>query len=1266
MKSAQREAKKSNKRVEIASYRSETATTFANPDGKTLHTEVHTTPIRVNKGGTWQTVDPTLVEENGVIRPKAVNGDLVLSSGGEAPLVKVKNVKGKAAVFGPGQLPKPELAGNTATYKSAYGEGVDLVVTATATGFTHEAVIRERPSGDLTLRVPVDLPKGMKYGKGSDGTSALVTEEDNKSVAAISAVPMLDALATGSPDAGHTGTATTAVDQGADDSAVVVTPDDQFLADPAVVYPVRVALPSDDWTGTGIDGDTFVNNAAYPNGASNNNLNRVIVGKSNTGTVTWRGYIRFNIKGTPLEGGTVENADLRLWNYDTNNCSDTATPGVVARRVNADWQMSTLTWNNQPSVTVNGQEGNRGAYGINCPEGEGELYYSIEQMVQAWMDGSPDYGVQLSSASEDVPTNWRWYRSNEYGYDGWPGEPRGPVLIIKYVPKPVQPKARGFIIPGPTDGTPPTVEEVAAHLVEDAAHPTLPILDAEQTRALREDAKDTFMHDSGYGFHPVEEATREEWLAALDPAEETAEPETDSIPPVVVSTDPAANANDVPVSAGVRVTFDEPVANPVFTLKDAAGTPVQGAVTFSGTMVSFVPAQPLATTTTYTAEISGTVDVDGNAMAAPHSWSFTTASTSTPVEGLVAAYGMEEGTGTSVGDASGLGNTGEARDTTWVAGKHGQALAFNGSSSWITVADAPSLRLNTGMTLSAWVKPATLSSWRTVILKELPSSNNASYGLYASNGIGNPSGWLYRGSVGAISATSPLPLDTWSHVAVTYDGTTARLYVDGNPAAETPMVGSLDESDGPLDIGGNGVWGEFFQGEIDEVRIYNIAQNSQQISTDMNTPIVGSAAHAATTARQPQAGISMPVDGALAPPPAPSSTAKAAQVMADPFPYGRVDQKKCQDSRPPNSVTMRWIRNSFNVCYTALIGETLEVQGVPTNQMWAARISVVVHSYVGYTNGNTAARGLPGAHSRQIKVWIKVDKFFPGNFPGAATRQFSVHANNTSSCTSDKPDGVSDTAYSWTQGADREITLTSPTANSPAPEHFGYCAIQPSVYYPDTDDPAKRVGKLDNERVEFRCDSLQIFHYAGGCVVWSARPTWHLDGNEEASKQTAAHIWKALNDPQATDTKYPGQTKKIPGKYNPADRGCKSQSGCLTRSMSDRKVKGSVSNLNYRAAKRECRKLNTSGFTKPSCDEYPFASTHEGVGHAGINYSVAIVECNDNSSGGTKLKNWYFWNRVLEKDPFWVHVTKDGQTPPEDLILPDVPPEDITPDGCDQ
>ena len=74
--------------------------------------------------------------------------------------------------------------------------------------------------------------------------------------------------------------------------------------------------------------------------------------------------------------------------------------------------------------------------------------------------------------------------------------------------------------------------------------------------------------------------------------------------------------------------------------------------------------------------------------------------------GLVAAYGFDEGSGTTVADASGNGHTGTITGATWAAtGKYGKALQFNGTSALVTVPDAASLHLSSGMTLEACGQP---------------------------------------------------------------------------------------------------------------------------------------------------------------------------------------------------------------------------------------------------------------------------------------------------------------------------------------------------------------------------------------------------------------------------------------------------------------------------------------------------------------------------------------------------------------------------------
>ena len=66
-----------------------------------------------------------------------------------------------------------------------------------------------------------------------------------------------------------------------------------------------------------------------------------------------------------------------------------------------------------------------------------------------------------------------------------------------------------------------------------------------------------------------------------------------------------------------------------------------------------------------------------------------------------------------------------------------------------------------------------------------------------------------------------VPLNGWTHLAATYDGTTLRLYVNGSLVGSRAVANPLLTSTGVLRFGGNNVWGEFFAGRIDEVRLYN-------------------------------------------------------------------------------------------------------------------------------------------------------------------------------------------------------------------------------------------------------------------------------------------------------------------------------------------------------------------------------------------------------------------------------------------------------------
>jgi uncharacterized protein (TIGR03437 family) len=205
--------------------------------------------------------------------------------------------------------------------------------------------------------------------------------------------------------------------------------------------------------------------------------------------------------------------------------------------------------------------------------------------------------------------------------------------------------------------------------------------------------------------------------------------------------------------------------------------------------------------------------------------------------GLVAAYAFNEASGTTVTDASGNGNTGTLKNVSWTtAGKFGTGLSFNGSGSWVTVNDSASLDLTTGMTVEAWVNPTTLNgSWRTVVIKE--QTGALTYALYANTDTSRPSGHVYITSEFDTRGTAVVATNAWTHLATTYDGATLRMYVNGVLASSKAVTGAIKASTGVLRIGGNGIWGEYFAGIIDEVRIYNRALAASEVVSDMNTAV---------------------------------------------------------------------------------------------------------------------------------------------------------------------------------------------------------------------------------------------------------------------------------------------------------------------------------------------------------------------------------------------------------------------------------------------
>ncbi|MFG1947283.1 LamG-like jellyroll fold domain-containing protein [Nonomuraea sp. NPDC048826] len=192
---------------------------------------------------------------------------------------------------------------------------------------------------------------------------------------------------------------------------------------------------------------------------------------------------------------------------------------------------------------------------------------------------------------------------------------------------------------------------------------------------------------------------------------------------------------------------------------------------------------------------------------------------------LTGAYGLNEGTGTTLGDSSGRGHTGTATHPSWVSGKYGKALAFGHAATAIV----PDLDAQGKVTLSAWVKPKTNARY-------LQALSRSGFTMHVSDWPDDaPSASLGSGQV----AVGPqvLPVDTWTHLTATYDGREIRLYVNGQSVRGVENTYGLSENPGELVIGQSHPLGTLDGMVIDEVRTYDAALTPEQIQDIMTAPI---------------------------------------------------------------------------------------------------------------------------------------------------------------------------------------------------------------------------------------------------------------------------------------------------------------------------------------------------------------------------------------------------------------------------------------------
>jgi 1,4-alpha-glucan branching enzyme len=210
---------------------------------------------------------------------------------------------------------------------------------------------------------------------------------------------------------------------------------------------------------------------------------------------------------------------------------------------------------------------------------------------------------------------------------------------------------------------------------------------------------------------------------------------------------------------------------------------------------------------------------------------------------LLAYWTFDEGSGSIAYDYSGNSNTGTVSfggSGGWTSGMINGALYFDGDGAQVTVSNSPSLNPVNGITLAAWVNDASGGWYNTPRILEKGLSDNQ-YAVFI-----NSSGsleFLLAGVSNGTLIVSPPSSGAWHHLAATYDGSSLiSFYIDGQLATQQVASGALPITTDPLAIGnkpGSSSLLDFFNGNIDDLRIYGSGLPASQVAQLYNIDSVG-------------------------------------------------------------------------------------------------------------------------------------------------------------------------------------------------------------------------------------------------------------------------------------------------------------------------------------------------------------------------------------------------------------------------------------------
>ncbi|MEV8504616.1 hypothetical protein AB0368_07265 [Actinoplanes sp. NPDC051475] len=441
--------------VAVTAATTATSTLTANPDGSFTLTQA-VQPVRKLVGGVWKDLDATLkIDDDGTITPTLATGDLHLSAGGSGPFATMAGGGSSLALTLPFSLPKPTLAGPTATYADVL-PGVDLTVTADSQGgFSQVLAVADAKAAANPLLSSLAMATSARgLNLSADAAGNIVGTDVNRRTVVTAPAPImwdstvaadagptvtdpstkrvLDAR-TGMParSSAHSpglGARTAKLGVAVAKDKITLTPSKALLDSAA--WPVYVD-PAWSW-GAAQNGYAVIDNSRPSTNywkSSPSTLDDLQSGKDPDGTEVRRTLLNFGIDTSKLTKDVIINsATLNITETWAYNCTasnvDIYAPNTTLTSTNATWN----AWSGVSLGTRNDQVSAAYGYNSSCPaHGVGfDISTGIKAAAGA---GRKTQTFVIKANDESSQTGWkRWSTSTPkitVDYDHKPNVPTG-------------------------------------------------------------------------------------------------------------------------------------------------------------------------------------------------------------------------------------------------------------------------------------------------------------------------------------------------------------------------------------------------------------------------------------------------------------------------------------------------------------------------------------------------------------------------------------------------------------------------------------------------------------------------------------------------------------------------------------------------------------------------------------------------------------------------------------------------------------------------